>query len=66
MTAEALAAQLWIRYENRPRRTAVLRGVEMALAHRVIAALSYRDAAGRHSHRRVPDGLAGTREPGDR
>ena len=36
----------------------------MALAHRVVAALSYRDAAGRRSQRRVPDELAGTREPG--
>jgi hypothetical protein len=35
----------------------------MALEHRVVAALSYRDAAGRHSHRRVPDGLAGTASP---
>ncbi len=36
----------------------------MALAHQVVAALPYRDAAGRHSHRRVPNELTGTCESG--
>ena len=51
---------------ERASRGARERGIQMALAHRVLAALFYPGAAGRHSHRRVPDGPAGTASPRDR
>jgi WYL domain len=60
--AEALAARLWIRDDDRPQAGAALRAVETALASRVVVALDYRDAAGRRTRRRVePHLLAHTR-----